>query len=188
VRAVFIALLLPAACPAPPEPPSARAPAPPAEERPTLPPLSPFAPTETDSLDDFLPPTLGGAPVQERRVAADRVQGTYAVADRTIEVILERPGDLAAARAPFELLGRDLVARRDGQELRGLRVQGNPAQLARQLTPPYQGTATVVGANTWLVTVRMTPTTDLDELEAVLAGVPIGALTRLAGDRHRRGE
>lgn len=132
------------------------------------------APTK---IADFLPTTLDGQAPGALSGPYDR---TFQISAREVRVSIDPIDDLAATRGSFELLGKDVNARMGDQELRGLRVQGNPAQLARDLDAPHGAVLTVVAANTFLVTVRVTPSEGLDEPLHFAEQIDIGGLTRLA--------
>ena len=99
------------------------------------------------ALIDFLPAALAGAQPTDRG-QPDRGAAAIATYDhegRTVRVRLARIDDVMQTRASLELLGQSAVMRKDGTETRGLRVQGNPAQLVWTLDPPHRATLNVKG-------------------------------------------
>ena len=151
-----------------------------------------FRVADPDALVDFVPPTFLGVEPSTREERADgSVHAEFSPPGRTVTLDLARIEDVRATRASFELLGRNAEARMDGHELRGLRFQGNPAQVERDLSGDHTGRLSVVAANTYLVTFSVTPVEDLDQLLRFADGIDAGgALTRLALKEHkaRRGD
>lgn len=141
--------------------------------------------TDPQGLADFLPAQLDRRTPIERAVGADRASATWAGADRTITVTLSRIDDLDATRSALELLGLDVVATMDGHDLRGLRFQGNPAQVRWQLEPPNRATLDVVAVSTYHVVVTVQPATSLDDALAIGEQLDIGGLTLLALAEHK---
>lgn len=156
-------------------PPSAPTPKPPPAPTP-----APFRVTNPASLADFVPPTLGGLPTERTEDVEGTVRAVARDPDRTLTLTLTRATDIRAARARYELLGRDVEARMAGEEVRGVRLQGNPAQLQRQLDAPHRGTLTAIAANTFIVQLTVEPTEDLESLVTLSDQLDIGGLTRLA--------
>lgn len=141
---------------------------------------APFRVQDPQALADFVPPTLDGRPTERRSNVEGTVRAIARDGERTLELTLRRSSDITADRARFELLGKDVEARMEGQEVRGMRLQGNPAQLQRQLDPPHRGLLTVVAANTYVVQLAVEPAEDLESLVSLSDQLDIGGLTRLA--------
>jgi hypothetical protein len=156
----------PAALPATPTPPRARV-------------------ADPKALADFLPARLDGRTPIAREVTDARVAATWETGSRTLTVSLSRIVDLHATTSPLELLGLDVVATMGGHELRGLRFQGNPAQVRRQLDPPNRATLDVVAVSTYHVVVTVEPTASLDDALQIGDQLDIGGLTLLALAEHK---
>ena len=152
---------------------------------PALPAVSPARVTGATSLLDHVPETLAGQAASSRGATDDGAAGAWSIAERRITLDLSPITDIRAERARWELLGKDATARMHGQEVRGLRLQGNPAQVMRGLNPPHRTTLVVVAANTYTVRLQVEPSASADEALALAEGIDIGGLTRLALDAHR---
>lgn len=179
MRPLVLCLMLLTACWSTPDAPSAD----PLERAASLPDIEPqerHGAREASTLKDFAPPTLLGAPATTHTATEDRVEVSYAPEGRAIRLAITRIADVAATRARYELLGKDVSAHMDGAELKGLRYQGNPAQLRRELSGEGVGTLTVVATNTYLVELYLTPTRSTDELLALADRVDIGSMTLYA--------
>lgn len=164
-------------------------PAEPEEVSPQLEPLTqpdPWRASQPQTLADFVPPTYLGEKTTVARATEDAVRATWTAQGRSFELEMDAIGDVVATRASFELLGKDVVARMDGAEIRGLRVQGNPAQARRDLATG-EATLSVVAVNTWLVTLRVSPVADIDELLLGAEGLDIGGMTVFAIRKHKEG-
>jgi hypothetical protein len=141
--------------------------------------------TAPTALLDFVPESLGGIAATNRGGSPDRASATYVRREVTVTLEAARMTDAVQTRASFELLGLDVTSRSVDHELRGLRVQGNPGQLTRQLQPPHRATLTVVAANTYLVTLSVEPASNLDIPLAWVDQVDVGGMTRLALAEHK---
>lgn len=146
----------------------------------------PLEVTEPASLVDYLPTVLDGVTATDRVTRPPTApRASWQIDGRTVRVALGRIDDVTGTRASFELLGKDVTARMHGHELRGLRTQGNPAELSRDLSPPHRATLSVVAANAYLVTISVEPSEALDEPLAVADKLDIGGMTRLAVKEYK---
>jgi hypothetical protein len=136
-------------------------------------------------LSDFLPATLVGRPA-DLRSTEDRVYGQWTIDGATVEVQIERITALADTLTPLELLGQDVGAVMGDQQLRGLRVQGNPAQIRWQLDPPHRATLDVIAVSTYHITVSVEPAKDMDAPLAFAEELDIGGMTRFAIQEHKK--
>lgn len=175
-----------AACtpaPAPIPTPTPQAPTPSAAPAPTEP--SPTARAirveNPKQILDYIPTAIAGQPATSRRATSPTsAVGEWQIDGRAIRLEMSRIDDAQQTRAAFEVLGKPVTARMNGQELRGLRVQGNPAELSRDLSAPNRAALAVVAANTYLVTLVVSPSDTLDDPLPYADYVDIAGLTRLA--------
>lgn len=164
----------PPAAPAPPEAPAAR---PDGAAKARV--------ADPQRLADFLPARIDGRPPIARHPDRDAPTATWTLPDRTVTVTLSRITDLPAELTPLELLGVDAAAVMDGHELRGLRLQGNPAQVKRQLDPPNRATLDVIAVSTYHVVIEVEPSQSLDDPIAIASELDIGSMTLLALREHK---
>lgn len=137
------------------------------------------------ALADFLPDKLGEHAPSERDLAGDAPSGTWALDDRTVHIQLRRIDDLPATRAALELLGQPVEAVMNDEQLRGLRVQGNPAQLRRQLDPPHRARLDVIAVSTYHIQITVEPGPTLDTPLSIAEHLDIGSMTLLALREHK---
>lgn len=138
-----------------------------------------------ETLADFLPDKLGERAPNERDLARDAPSGTWTLDDHTVRIALRRVDDLPKTRAALELLGQPVQAVMNDEELRGLRVQGNPAQLRRQLDPPHRARLDVIAVSTYHIQITVEPAPTLDTPLSIAEHLDIGSMTLLALREHK---
>jgi len=178
------ALLIAAACSLPSVTPS------PTASPQATPADAPAAPTperiaDPQRLGDFLPRRISGRNPIAWHPDRASPSGTWILDDRTVTLTLAPIEDLAALLTPLELLGVPAQAVLDGQEVRGLKVQGHRAMLSRQIEPPHRARLDIVAVDAYHVRVEVEPSDSLDAPLAIADQLAIGNMIRLA--LHERG-